>query len=197
MKCLMKVEYPVYPNQPFRLITPAAIQSSHGIHSSERRAEDKLADSPGGGYSAHPHVPNRVHIIPSPQDCPAQVSSRCAGEDSPYDHLFSDSVDSRPCRDAQSRLSSSQQCTESEETKKIRERLRLKKEQREIRKITGRKTEAETPGDAALGQYEKSVKFAMTFLFAMFSSGLGGYFASRIVFGLSESFVHFVLMSRH
>lgn len=75
------------------------------------------------------------------------------------------------------------------ETKKLREYLRLKKEKREVRQLTGRSQEEEISNDKALGNYEKSVKFAMTFLFALFSSGIGGYFAAKVFLGMDHSYV--------
>jgi hypothetical protein len=78
---------------------------------------------------------------------------------------------------------------ERPETKKLREYLRLKKEKREVRQMTGRNQESEVTNDKALGSYEKSVKFAMTFIFALFSSGIGGYFAAKVFLGMDHSYV--------
>ena len=74
-------------------------------------------------------------------------------------------------------------------TKKMREKLRLKKEKREVYKITGRKLEDQIAGDMTLKAYETSVKFAMSYLFALFTSGLGGYFASKMFFGFNHTVV--------
>lgn len=79
---------------------------------------------------------------------------------------------------------------ESEETKKMRERLKLKKEKRELYKITGRKMESEIPGDQTLKTFESSMKFAMSYLFALFTSGLGGYFAAKVFFGFDYAAVN-------
>lgn len=78
---------------------------------------------------------------------------------------------------------------EKPETKKMREYLRLKKEKREVRQLTGRSHDTEISNDKALGSYEKSVKFAMTFIFALFSSGIGGYFAAKVFLGMDHSYV--------
>jgi len=78
---------------------------------------------------------------------------------------------------------------EKPETKKMREYLRLKKEKREVRQMTGRTQETDISNDKALGNYEKSVKFAMTFIFALFSSGIGGYFAAKVFLGMDHSYV--------
>lgn len=82
-----------------------------------------------------------------------------------------------------------QVANESEKTKKLREYLRLKRERREVNEMTGRKPEPENSPDKSLGNYEKSIKFAMTFLFAMFSSSIGGYFAAKAFFGLDHTYV--------
>ena len=71
----------------------------------------------------------------------------------------------------------------------LREYLRLKKEKREVNKITGRKVQETTSGDETLKNFEKSTKFAMTFVIGMFTSGIGGYFASKIFLGLDHTYV--------
>jgi hypothetical protein len=71
----------------------------------------------------------------------------------------------------------------------MRARLRLKKEKREVYRLTGRKVETEIPGDMTLKAFETSTKFAMSYLFALFTSGLGGYFAAKVFFGFDYSTV--------
>lgn len=71
----------------------------------------------------------------------------------------------------------------------LREYLRLKKEKREVSKITGRKLHDTNSGDETLKNFEKSTKFAMSFVIGMFTAGLGGYFASKIFLGLDHTYV--------
>lgn len=71
----------------------------------------------------------------------------------------------------------------------MRERLRLKKEKREVYKITGRKLDPDIPGEMTLKAFESSMKFAMSYLFALFTSGLGGYFAAKVFFGFDYAAV--------
>lgn len=71
----------------------------------------------------------------------------------------------------------------------MRVRMTLKKEKREVYKITGRKLDPEIPGDMALKAFETSTKFAMSYLFALFTSGLGGYFAAKVFFGFDYAAV--------
>lgn len=58
-----------------------------------------------------------------------------------------------------------------------------------MNQLTGKKSGPDLQGDATLKEFETSVKFAGTFIFALFTSGIGGYYACKLVFGLDHETV--------
>ena len=72
-----------------------------------------------------------------------------------------------------------------EESKRIINRLSQKKKLREYNKLIGKKPEYENMAKI-MKEYESSVSFALTFIFSLFTSAIGGYFFCKVILQASK-----------
>lgn len=59
---------------------------------------------------------------------------------------------------------------------------------REYNKLIGRKDELEEQA-TVMKEYEASMKFALTFLFSLFSSAIGGYYFCKVILQTTDATV--------